>query len=208
MIKAFTFWANGLHPKGFRCITFVLKKLIHQKCRNGPLGLASAFTMYQYVSILTYFDLQRFWYILIHLWKRYLPSPPWRKVDFTIFPCISFWYTFLIHSKNRLLAWHSKRSLKFLKIVMQFIFKKHLLTKNLKYDILLSYAKNSNFEPKLHIRLDYVNQNYSLLILSNDLVTYIVTIFVTTMKTWKRLISIPYSHFPKNRYEIKRYLIL
>lgn len=171
------------------------------------MGLASAFTMYQHVSILTYFDLQRFWYILIHLWKRYFPSPPWRKVDFTIFPCISFWYTFLIHSKNRLLAWYSKRSLKFLKIVIQFVFKKHLLTKNLKCGILFSYAKNSDFEPKLHIRYDYVNQNYSLLILSNNLVTYIVTTFVTTMKTWKRLISIPYSHFPKGCYEIKRYLI-
>ena len=35
---------------------------------------------------------------------------------------------------------------------MQFVFKKHLLTKNLKYGILLSYAKNGDFEPKLHIR--------------------------------------------------------
>ena len=40
---------------------------------------------------------------------------------------------------------------------MQFVFKKYLLTKNLKYDILFSYAKNDDFEPKLHIRLDYVN---------------------------------------------------
>ena len=66
---------------------------------------------------------------------------------------------------------------------MQFVFKKHLLTKNLKCDILFSYAKNDDFEPKLHIRYDYVNQNYSLLILSNTLVTYVVIIFVTSMKT-------------------------